>query len=346
MKKTVFVLGAGASKEVGLPVGAELKRNISDSLNIRFENGYNQSGGDYEITQALRLLVERGTPPSRDINPYLREAHKIREGMPLAISIDNFIDVHSGNELLETCGKFAIISNILNAEDRSKLQVDRTRAGSVDFSKIEDTWYIVFFQILTENCRRQDLEKRLSLVVLVIFNYDRCFEQFLVSALRKTYFLTDVEAKSYLQLVKIFHPYGSVGSPNEWGSSLGVDFGTKPDARNLIPLAKQIKTFTEGTDENASEIIELREHVRSAPRVVFLGFAYHRLNIDLLAPKELRNYELNREIYGSALAISDWDKLIISNLLTNRLGASSALLRNDLTCSGLLNEYRRSLSMV
>ena len=127
MKKTVFVLGAGASKEVGLPVGAELKRNISDSLNIRFENGYNQSGGDYEITQALRLLVERGTPPSRDINPYLREAHKIREGMPLAISIDNFIDVHSGNELLETCGKFAIISNILNAEDRSKLQVDRTR---------------------------------------------------------------------------------------------------------------------------------------------------------------------------------------------------------------------------
>jgi hypothetical protein len=33
-------------------------------------------------------------------------------------------------------------------------------------------------------------------------------------------------------------------------------------------------------------------------------------------------------------------------LLKNRLGANSVLLRNDLTCAGLLNEYRRSLSMV
>lgn len=328
-------------------MGAELKRIISDSLNIRFEHFSQQVGGDFEITHALRVLVEGNTPPSRDINPYLKEAHKIREGMSLAISIDNFIDIHSGNELLETCGKLAIVSSILNAENRSKLQVDRTLAdATVNFSKIEDTWYTTFFQLLTENCRRKDLAKRLSLVVLVIFNYDRCFEQFLVSALRKTYFLTDVEAKSYLNLVKIFHPYGSVGSSNDWGTPQGVDFGTKPDARNLITIAKQIKTFTERTNEDASEIVELREHVRSAPRVVFLGFAYHRLNIDLLAPKELNFNDLNQEVYGSALAISDSDKSNITALLKNRLGANSVLLRNDLTCAGLLNEYRRSLSMV
>lgn len=347
MAKTVFVLGAGASKEVGLPVGAELKRNIAESLNIRFEHSYNQTGGDYELTQALRILVERGTPPSRDINPYLREAHKIREGMPLAISIDNFMDVHSGNEHMETCGKLAIVSNILKAEDRSTLQVNRTRSdATVDFSKVEDTWYVTFFQLLTENCRLKDLAKRLSLVVLVIFNYDRCFEHFFLSALRKTYFLTDAEAMSYLQILKIFHPYGSVGSPNEWGTLQGVDFGSKPDSRNLIPLAKQIKTFTEGTNENASEIIELREQVRSAEKLVFLGFAFHRLNIDLLAPKELGHNERNREVYGSALGISGSDTSKISTLLTNRLGAQSVLLRNDLTCAGLLNEYRRSLSMV
>lgn len=346
MKKTVFVLGAGASKEVGLPVGTELKEKIAKSLDIRFKDSRTQISGDFEITGAFRSLVKIGTPPHGDINSYLEVARKIRDGLPLAISIDNFIDVHSGNELLERCSKLAIVSNILTAENSSKLQFDQYRGDTtVKFSNIEDTWYTTFFQLLTENCKRQDLEKRLSLVVLVIFNYDRCFEQFLVSALRTTYFLTKVEAASYLKLMTIFHPYGSVGSPNEWGTQKGVDFGKKPDADDLINLAKQIKTFTEGTNADASNIVELREHVRTAPRVVFLGFAYHPMNIDLLAPKAPHHNELNQEVYGSALAISDSNTAQITALLTNRFGASSVLLRNDLTCAGLLKEYRHSLSM-
>jgi hypothetical protein len=347
MKKTVFVLGAGASKEVGLPVGAELKRNIAEILNIRFKRRMDQISGDSEIARALHLLAKGETPPSLGINPYLEVAQKIREGMPINISIDNFIDLHSSNERLVTCGKLAIVSSILNAEASSTLKVDRKHPdATVNFSKIEDTWYVTFFQLLTENCKREDLKNRLSLVVLVIFNYDRCFEQFLLSALRKTYFFTDVEAMEYLRLVKIFHPYGSVGSPNEWGTPQGVDFGTKPDATNLIPLHKQIKTFTEGTIKDTGEVLELRTHVRTAHRVVFLGFAYHRLNIDLLAPDSQRNKELNQEVYGSALAISDSDTSKITALLTNRLNARSVQLHNELTCAGLLNEYRRSLSMV
>lgn len=49
MSKTVFVIGAGASKEANLPTGEELKSSISSFLDIRFE--YNtQIKGDYLIT--------------------------------------------------------------------------------------------------------------------------------------------------------------------------------------------------------------------------------------------------------------------------------------------------------
>ena len=35
-KKTVFVFGAGASKEAGLPTGEELKSKIADLLNVYY----------------------------------------------------------------------------------------------------------------------------------------------------------------------------------------------------------------------------------------------------------------------------------------------------------------------
>lgn len=42
MKSLVLVLGAGASKEVKLPVGVDLKAQIAAHLDIRFDNGYSQ----------------------------------------------------------------------------------------------------------------------------------------------------------------------------------------------------------------------------------------------------------------------------------------------------------------
>ncbi len=43
--KTVFVIGAGASKEANLPTGIELKDKISALLDIRFD-WHDQKSGD------------------------------------------------------------------------------------------------------------------------------------------------------------------------------------------------------------------------------------------------------------------------------------------------------------
>ena len=55
-EKTVFIIGAGASHEAGLPVGKELTRIIAGKVAYHINGG----GGDQAIIQALHLSVLLG----------------------------------------------------------------------------------------------------------------------------------------------------------------------------------------------------------------------------------------------------------------------------------------------
>jgi hypothetical protein len=70
-RRTTLIVGAGASAESRLPVGSELKSQISRLLDIRFEHGYRQISGDATITEALRLAVRQEAPLHADINPHI-----------------------------------------------------------------------------------------------------------------------------------------------------------------------------------------------------------------------------------------------------------------------------------
>jgi hypothetical protein len=54
---TVFVVGAGASKEFGLPVGSELAAEISKKLDINFDRfGREVLSGDGELFEDMRSV--------------------------------------------------------------------------------------------------------------------------------------------------------------------------------------------------------------------------------------------------------------------------------------------------
>lgn len=82
-KSLVLVVGAGASSEVGLPVGSELTAKIAHTLDIKYK-AFQIISGDSTINDAFKQLAN-------DINPLLRAAWHIRDGMSQAASIDNFI---------------------------------------------------------------------------------------------------------------------------------------------------------------------------------------------------------------------------------------------------------------
>ena len=119
--KTVYIVGAGASSEAGLPIGNKFIKKITQLLNIEHDITGRLKSGDGTIAQALRNHVASPEGRPGDIGPYLQGAHHIRKALSQAISIDNFIDQHRGNEKIAVCGKLAIAKVILDEENGSRL---------------------------------------------------------------------------------------------------------------------------------------------------------------------------------------------------------------------------------
>jgi hypothetical protein len=347
-RKNLIIVGAGASTECGLPTGRQLTERISSLLDIRFKQGYELISGDSLICEALHAAIRRQDPNARDINSHIHAARHIRDAMPQALSIDNFIDAHRGDKEIQLCGKLAIARSILQAEQSSRLYVDPSGPSRAPhFSTLRETWFNSFFMLLTENCRVEQLEERLSSVSMIVFNYDRCIEHFLYHSLQNYYRIGPEQAAELLRAIEIFHPYGTVGWLPWDGAKPAVAFGADPRANELIDLANQIRTFTEGTDPEASDVTKLRDRLVESNIVLFLGFAFHPMNLELLRSSTARHPEpMQVRYYGTAKGVSESDREVVSVELTALAGVNreNVVLR-DLECAKLFQEYWRSLAL-
>ncbi|MDQ3773980.1 MAG: hypothetical protein M3461_06240 [Pseudomonadota bacterium] len=309
VRNIAFVIGAGASKEAGLPVGAELKNSIAAALRAPYYGGLGvrMDSGDDMIVEALHLAVAAEAPAARDITPYVHAARRICNAMPLAISIDNYIDAHRGDAKIELCGKLAIVSTILAAEKASLLYISSvTHDNTINYGRLDGTWFNTFFQLLTENSTLSNLKERLSSIALVIFNYDRCVEHYLYHALQNYYPLSANDAALLFQSLEIYHPYGTVGALPWHSRTDAVDFGATLDANELLNLRGRIKTFTEGTDPASSEVTAIQANTRASSTLVFLGFAFHPMNLDLLMPlpkESSGETATERKVFATAVGI-------------------------------------------
>ncbi len=186
--KTLFIFGAGASKEAGLPTGNELTATIANMLDIKFDFDLTQFSGDHVIAQALHHHVQGADGRGGDFDSYQQAAWLIRDAMPQASSIDSFIDAHQGNEKVKLCGKLAIVRSILEAELNSHLFFDdRKRDAKLNFANLQETWYNNFSRLLVEGCPNENVYNLFDNVSFIIFNYDRCIEQFLFNAVQNYY---------------------------------------------------------------------------------------------------------------------------------------------------------------
>lgn len=341
-KKVALVIGAGGSFDFGLPIGRDLKTKIASLLDIGFKDGYRQSSGDYVISEALRIASQqlggRGS-----VNDFLPAARHIRDAMPQAILIDNFIDCVQDTPHIALCGKLAICKAILDAEKRSKLHLTRDETG-INFSTTEPSWLNPFVQILTENCTPDMLEDRLRSLTIVTFNYDRCIEHYLYHWLQNYYQFSTSKAAELISLIEIYHPYGSVGSLPFQRKPLSISLGGEPQPQMLLDLSNQIRTFTEQSESLASELSNARRDLASAATIIFIGFAFHEQNMRLICPYvgSLRTVD---RAFATALNFSNSDTdLITQDIATGlRLDPKNVVVRNELNGHGLFGEYSRSL---
>lgn len=260
------------------------------------------------------------------------------------MSIDNLIEALE-DDYAEIVGKAGIATVILNGERSSKLSRNHRAGYDVDHSQIVDSWFPSLVKILTENVKKSQVADVFTDVEFITFNYDRCLEHYLPSALSRYYGLHVAEMQKLVADVPVHRAYGQCGKlPWMKGDLPVVGFG-ECKARNISAVAGQLKTFTEQREEG-DEILAMRRAIREADRVVFLGFAYHRQNLELLATR----VDSDTVFLGTAMGISHSDQAVIVDDIAREfefgdpVNASQRVTLTNKTCADFFKEYWRTIT--
>ena len=261
-KKTVFILGAGASYPYGFPLGAQLRQDI-----MKVPASY------------LHDVKFLGKPRPLDVEPSTREFFQAFIESK-AQSIDAFL---ANRMEYAEIGRVAIAKVLLGYEVVHRLFDDSN----------EDDWYAAVFNAI--RCPAEQLVN--NQVSFVTFNYDRSLELALWSFLRHTYKLSEDEAWSAMEQFPIVHVYGCLGSLNP-KSPLFVPYGLgglnesgiqsaddQQRQRLVAKAAAQIRVIPEHRSDLHSEGFDrAKKIITEAERLVCLGFAFDDLNVSRLSP--------------------------------------------------------------
>jgi hypothetical protein len=116
--KTIFIIGAGAGVDIGMPTGFHLKETIS----VLFSAQDGSIAGFPVSIEDFRYLLQLLADSNNDqLGNYLDAGNQIIKGLPLEISIDNFLHKHYDNKYIVAAGKLAIAYSILGFECKSKM---------------------------------------------------------------------------------------------------------------------------------------------------------------------------------------------------------------------------------
>lgn len=297
-KKTVLVLGAGASIPYGFPSGQGLVDLICDG------------GSDFK-----NLVADSAPVSGRDVSRFIGA---LGEADPE--SIDVFL---GNNPDFEKVGKAAIATTLLPRERESELKSKwRSLRIRGDKSKLGGHWYKYLSNLLlTETPFDEFDQNKLSIIT---FNYDRSLEHYLFTTLQASFHKKrPEECAEKLNAIKLIHVYGQLGYL-PWQDSDGQDipFGLGPRADDseraiAIRTAMQgIRTIPEDFDEDQPDFKSARQLLAEAANIYILGFGYHPLSLKILGIESLRN---DKNIRGTSLGLSfqrkvDLGKLGISTL--------------------------------
>lgn len=330
--RTVFVIGAGAGQEIDMPVGSTLRKIITEKLSFRsddFGGGFNISSGDRTLYSIIK-----------DNNDYFRASRQISNSLPLVDSIDDFVDSHAGDKAIEFCAKISIVKSILESEKQSKLYLDeRASPANINWDNINCVWLMRLFRNLRVGLNKNNIADISKNIAFINFNYDRSLEHFLFHAIRDLFSKSAPEAAEVVSAIPIYHPYGTVGRlPWQSGDQIECEYGGTAMHQHLITLSGGIKTYTEQVGSRFLE--EMHQVFDDIDVLIFLGFAFHVQNMNLLRPAQ--GLRLSK-IMGTAFERSKADTEIIEGVrlqgLLDPQAGSPTIDLVDLTCGNFLRDY-------
>lgn len=240
-KRTVLVLGTGASVPYGFPTGRTLLLDAATEF----------GSGDPQFLELLGKI---------NINPGLAGefSHLLRQSMQP--SIDAFVEQRP--EYLNV-GKAAIAIGLIPHELPKILEM----------RKAQLQWYEYLFHQLGPSVG--DIQN--SQLSIVTFNYDRSLEYFLFQAFTRAFPLDRVGTLELLSSIPIIHVHGILAEP-KFQSNYGRDYSPSLDLKAVrAAIGGIVIPGAETVDDQAFD--QARGLISQAESICFLGFGFHSANL-------------------------------------------------------------------
>lgn len=275
VRKTVLVLGAGASEPYGFPLGKPLLMSICSQLrNFPDAITHIQNSWPHKVTISglSGYFIECGFR-YKEIDEFRLELEKSMQP-----SVDAFLE--NRPEYLDL-GKAAIAATLIPCEIESVLLSRGNAPAEGSANAHARRWYEYLFHQM--GARKEEFPQ--NKLTIVTFNYDRSLEFFLHTALKNSYGLMAREAADLLSCIPIIHVYGQLGKPSFWAAD-GRSYSSELTSQIVKRCISEIKIITEqsGTSE---ELEKAHKFIRDAAVVCFLGSGYHAMNVQRLQIDDL-----------------------------------------------------------
>ncbi|MFD1612073.1 SIR2 family protein [Sphingomonas tabacisoli] len=341
---TTIIVGAGASSELGFPLGGSLLSEIASMVDFRTNGSYRYSSADNgQLYEELQRIA--AADPQR-WQPYNLAARRIVGAAPMAASIDNLIHQNNDSKHVEIVAKIAIAEAILRYERESPLY-NRDDPFTVPDNALDNSWLLPFGRILTTDLQKTDVGRIFDALTIITFNYDRTIERALPHILTQSYGMSLSEAQDIVRKkLRIFHPYGQVGYLDWFKEDGDVEVGYGRDGFGRFnEIIGDLKTFTEQMNEEAEQVTKIREAVQQAQKIVFIGFGYHDQNMTLLRhPKfNAQAHAMLGTIYKEPEPIVMAIRGALSNTFWHATGVTASPYLEDKPCKDFLNQWRRQI---
>ncbi|MBI5024717.1 MAG: hypothetical protein HZC18_06945 [Candidatus Omnitrophica bacterium] len=280
--KKVFVLGAGTSRDFGFPSGIELMKEIHSSWEHPDEIAINNYVNIME-----KLKKEFRSHPNRIA---VEKIKKLSYRFYLSGADSDFLS-QCKDEVDLQFGRLTILNAILKKEQKTK------QFGDGTLFKWEENWLRVLFgeEFRFENVEQLKKKLETEQFYFVIFNYDRCVEHFLYTAIQNYYDLKGEDTKDIINKMRFYHVYGQL-APLEWqpeGNPIrfGDAFeGVFDDLYRFVPNIKIV-------NEDRGDVEDIRHkigaQIRDAGKVYILGFGFQDPNWKLLGIDEYKKHRAN-----------------------------------------------------
>lgn len=328
-RPTAFIIGAGASQGFGFPVGSELAKTIAGKFDINFEWDRLIKGSGAVYGGIKRAIPDITNQAVFDL------CHQIRKGLVHYDSIDDYVEAAS-SEGVSIAAKIAIFESISAAERTSSLAKLGSHENSDRVAALRDTWPAQLLRLALRGVKHSDISSLFDSISVISFNYDRALEHYLFWALKDLGFDDEIIVKA-IKSLEVLHPYGTLG-PLPWQGAPAVPFGGAHV--DLATAYSSIRTYSEQL-EDKTELKKIEQAVGTAETVVFLGFGFHKQNVDLLSGSTSDQ----KEVFVTACGVSDSQRRAFAARIRTGISREANIQMEDATCDKFFAQHGQEIAL-